>query len=179
VTDNKWLNLFEVTYEGNNGEQGKWTMVSRKKDPFGDSSTDAVAIITYLGDKLVMIEQYRLPINDYNIENPAGIMEPGKTVLEIARQEVWEEVGLKVETAHVISAPLFNSPGMTNESIVYVVAQTYGLPHTNNNENTEDIKIHILDQAKAKELLASGKKFSAKCWFVLMGFVNGIDWRTV
>lgn len=179
LTDCKWLNLFKVNYSHNDGTHGSWIMVSRNEEPYPHSAPSAVAIITYLGDKIVVIEQYRIPIDDYLIENPAGIMEEGKTIAEIARQEVHEEVGLQAGSIKIISPPLYNSAGMSDEDVVYVVTQASGTPTTEFNHQTEDIIIHIVDQDGAKELLASGKKFSAKCWFVLTAFVNGIDWRTI
>lgn len=178
LTDYKWLNLFRVSYQNRRGKEDEWMFASRQSEPFMEG-TDAVGIIVYWEDKLVVIEQFRFPINDYIIECPAGLLDSGETVYTTVKKEVKEEVGLDVVATRVLTNAIYNSPGFSDENISYAVVNATGVPTTKYNEASEDIKIHVLNQEDAIRLLYSGKKISAKCWFILSAFANGIDWREV
>lgn len=55
---------------------------------------EAVAILPVLeGEVIVLLEQFRAPLNDTIIEAPAGVVDPGETPEEAARRELVEETG--------------------------------------------------------------------------------------
>ena len=65
---------------------------------------DAVGVLLYdrQRDSVLLIEQFRLPAylrggEGWLLEIVAGIVDPGKTEVEIAHQELLEEAGLQVE----------------------------------------------------------------------------------
>ena len=45
-------------------------------------------------DKIVLVRQYRVSIDDYIYEFPAGLVEPGEEFHEAAVREMHEETGL-------------------------------------------------------------------------------------
>jgi len=174
LTNFKWLNLFKINYKNKLGKDTDWMMASRKEDPSVKSTqSDAVVIIPFLNNKMVVIKQYRPPIGDYVIEHPAGLIDDGESPLEAAERELKEEVGLETKDSFLFSKMLYNSPGITDESVSYVISQAFGVPHTQGNESSEDIEIIIVDKLEAKKLLESNEKFSAKCWLILTTYANG------
>ena len=84
LTDKKYLNLFELVYETEKGEK-RYEIASRKTIPDVVSKTnkpDAVRIIPYFYDKnknlkVVLIREFRYPINDYVYAVPAGLIDEG------------------------------------------------------------------------------------------------------
>ena len=78
LTNERWLNLFAARYE-HNGHQGRWVYASRKSGPGQGQRVDAVVMVPVLhaeGEpaKLVMIREFRIPINDYSLAFPAGLL---------------------------------------------------------------------------------------------------------
>ena len=57
----------------------------------------AVYAVTEDGQHLVLVRQYRYPMDDYLYELPAGLIEPGGTASEAACGEMIEETGWKLE----------------------------------------------------------------------------------
>ena len=107
VTDNPFLNLYNFDVEKRNGKTGKYYVASRKKDPTQlkaathKNTSDGVIIYSVYGekkDKIVLIKQFRYPINAYVYEFPAGLVEPGEELMAQAGiREIYEETGLVFE----------------------------------------------------------------------------------
>src|SRR5437899_493170 len=76
LTNEKWLNLFAVTYERNH-HRGRWVFASRSESPrWKERHCDAVLIVPLLREegkppRLVLIKEFRVPINDYLYGMPA------------------------------------------------------------------------------------------------------------
>src|SRR5207248_563824 len=99
LTNEKWLNLFAASYE-HNGHKGRWVYASRKSGPAEGKAVDAVVIVPVLHEagrppRLVMIREFRIPLNDYSLAFPAGLLEKGESVEECVRREMLEETGLE------------------------------------------------------------------------------------
>ena len=75
LADTKYLKLYDASYINKNGESKNWSIASRKdintlKSIYfnkADCKIDAVIIIAthIVEDKLVIIKQFRIPLNDY------------------------------------------------------------------------------------------------------------------
>jgi len=104
VHEGKWLRLTEIKYLDPQGRERSWEAVTRMTKPKG-SDTDAVAAIAIYRrllhyDVIVMVRQYRPPLNAYTIEFPAGLLESGETSADAAIRELCEETGWHGEVAH-------------------------------------------------------------------------------
>jgi len=84
--------------------------VYREYVDFGES----VAILPIRDNEILLIKQYRMPINKWIYEVPAGTLEKGEDPSECAVRELIEETGYKPrEIIHLFS--MYLSPGYSNE----------------------------------------------------------------
>jgi ADP-ribose pyrophosphatase len=175
VTDEKWINLFAATFENRDGQPGRWMFVSRKDDPHGQrDQPDAVIIVPVLlspdqPPRLVLEKEFRLPVNDYVIGFPAGLLEKGEGVEESVRRELLEETGLEVVRFKRITQPVYSTSGFSDECAVMVFVdarQVDGIgPHL---EASEDIEVMLLDyEAVCKLCDDRTVRMDAKTWTVL------------
>ena len=191
VTDFKWMNLFKVAYKNSKGKFCEWIFASRKEDPYKASGPDAVVIVATVdtpeGRKLVMTKEYRVPLDDYEIGFPAGLIDPGMTVAETVEKELKEETGLDLVKITDYSNQVVSSAGLSDESVIIVFVEAKGEISTEYQEDTEDIETFLYDVEDIRKLLADAfvydiyskdnqlssdhsKKVGAKAWGVLYYF---------
>ena len=112
---------------------------------------DAVCIVARTPrDTLVMIREFRYPLNSWCIAFPAGLVDPGEDIASCACRELEEETGYSVlpgEPVRVLPQAGFSSTGMADETvqIVYVTAEKTGGAHTEPNELIEVFELPIAD----------------------------------
>ena len=61
------------------------------------SNREAVMIVPIIGDDLLLIREYAVGIEAYELGFPKGLIDPGEDVLEAANRELMEEVGFGAE----------------------------------------------------------------------------------
>lgn len=128
-------------------------------------------------DKVVLIEQFRagpLLAGEYPwmIELAMGMVDSNETPEQAARREAKEESGCDVTDIQTI-ANYYSSPGATSESIYLFVGRTqappdggiYGLAQEN-----EDIRVHVMDAARAIGLIYANKIRDAQTMVALQWF---------
>lgn len=75
------------------------------------------------GQQVVLVQQYRPPVDEPVLELVAGLVEPSDgTALEAARRELREEVGLEADE-WVELGSLLTSPGFTDERLTLFLAR--------------------------------------------------------
>lgn len=83
----------------------------------------AVAVIALTHDnKLVLVEQFRKPLEKSILEIPAGKLDPGEDPLDTASRELEEETGYRAGRLEYITS-FYTSPGFSNE-ILYLYLAT-------------------------------------------------------
>ena len=179
LTAGRWLNLYDVNYVAESGVEKFWQVVTRQKEPRCVTGRylqpDAVVIVPFHTaiDKLVILREYRVPLADYEVGFPAGLIDPGESVEQATRRELMEETGLTVGRFTRISPPIYSSAGMTDESVSMVYVECEGVPSTDANTASEMIEILLVSPGEALELLKDENlKFDAKAWLVISRFAE-------
>lgn len=179
LTDEKWLNLFDVRYVTRSGDEKSWKMATRQKEPkcIKDNyeQPDAVVIVPFhtAKNKMVIIREYRVPLNDYEYGFPAGLVDEDETVEQATRRELREETGLTLSRFIKRSPPIYSSAGMTDESVAMVYVECEGEPSTSANTESEIIETLFVSPDEALRLLSDRTlKFDAKSWLVISQFAE-------
>ena len=122
---------------------GRWEFVERC------GGIHAVVILAEHEDKMVLVEQPRIPLGSRNcIELPAGLVgdEDDKSVEETAVKELEEETGFTADRIEVIGE-FFSSPGMVSEGFTLVRAHGLRRIGDGGGNDHEEIEVHLVPRA--------------------------------
>lgn len=166
-----WIKKYVLTYTMPDGSLYEYESASRKgEDTYrraleanaagNPTPPDAVSIVPQTPDgKLLLIREFRYPLNSWCIAFPAGLMEPGESLAECVDRELREETGYALRTnlgAQAID-PLpqagFSSTGLTDETVHVVFAQVEKAADAQP-EPAELIEPFLLDIADVPRFLA-------------------------
>ena len=179
LTDARWLNLFDVSYMDAAGRQRNWQIVSRNRRPKCASGVfdmpDAVLMIPFhtRKQKIVVLREYRVSLAGFQYEFPAGLIDNGESIEEASRRELKEETGLSLKRITGVSPPLYNSAGLTDESVVLVDCDCDGVPSTRENQGAETIEICLLSPADAFRIISDAHAMcDVKLWLLLHHFAG-------
>ena len=168
VYEGKFLKFYH--YKLDDGRN--YEVVSRHSvdmDNINNNQYDAVNIIAFdpTFQKVLVVKEWRPPVNDYIYAFPAGLRESGETMVEVASRELFEETGTSIQTLFKILSPAYQSVGMTNETVASVICTVKGDITNENMSINEDITPLWLTKEEVKQLFDSDKKFSGRCQMVL------------
>ena len=180
-THNRFLNLYEFEAERRNGKVAPYFVASRAEEAdrlraVTRRPADGVAICSVYGekkDRIVLVRQFRVPINDYIYEFPAGLVEPGETIEQSGVREIYEETGLTFSPKKVdprYCRPFYTTVGMTDESCSTIYGYCSGTPSNAHEEESEDIQIVLADRAECRRILKE-ENVAVMCAYMLMHFI--------
>lgn len=182
LAQTRFLNLYDAEYENKKGMTKHWMIASRKDyDTLsaqyfhkGEEKTDAavIAALHKESEKLVLIKQFRLPLNDYIYELPAGLIDPNETPETTLGRELKEETGLELVSLVKAQDKLYLSAGMTDESVCLMYCICTGEVSIDYLEADEDIEPFLVSREDAEKLLQSGEKLDIKTYLLLQSFVK-------
>jgi ADP-ribose pyrophosphatase len=163
VADLGFLGLDEVEVEAPDGRRATRVAVRHP---------GAVAVLPVIDGEVVLIRQYRAPIDSLLLEIPAGKLDVTGEPLEVtAARELEEEIGYRAEELSMI-ADMWTTPGFSDERIRIYVAE--GMtpvptrPHGIEEEAAELVRVPVGEVA---DLLASGAVGDAKTLVALQWLV--------
>lgn len=135
-----WVKKYVLVYRMPDGRRYEYESISRKPlerywaqleaNARGERpQCDAVCIVPELPDgSLVLIREFRYPLNAYCVAFPAGLIEAGEDLAQAVDRELREEVGCRLRTD--VTCPLrplpqsgYSSTGLSEESVQVVFAQ--------------------------------------------------------
>jgi ADP-ribose pyrophosphatase len=157
VWEGQWLRMLK---------RGRWEYVERT-----NAGGMAVIIIALTPEqKLLFVEQTRVPMQGKTIEMPAGLVgdiDSGESLLLAAQRELLEETGWKAGRIDwLLTGP--SSAGMSTEQVAFVRATQLERVHAGGGDDSEDILVHEIPVAEAPRWLAArmaeGYAMDAKLW---------------
>lgn len=179
LSQNKFLNFYKAIYHNRCGKEGNWFIASRKTEEVMrkqclegvEDKVDAVLLVAIHEEnqKLVLIRQYRVPLNDYIYELPAGLIDGDEDYKVAARRELKEETGLELTKIDegASKEKVYLSAGMTDESVTLVYCQCKGGLSKAYLEADEDIEPMLVSKEEAREILQSDHKIDIKAYMAL------------
>lgn len=184
LVETKFVGLYEVSYKNKLGDDRTWTVASRKNkeelseiylnDKEGD--IDAVVIAAFHKEykKLILIKQFRVPINNYIYELPAGLVDNKEGMEKAVQRELKEETGLDIVKINKIKSKnkIYLSPGMTDESVAFVYCTCNGELSKEFLEEDEDIEPLLISQGDARRILSENEEIDIKAFLILQMFAE-------
>jgi ADP-ribose pyrophosphatase len=159
----------ETLYEGQwlrMKRRGHWEYAER-------SHGNGMAVIIVAAtpdDRVVFVEQYRVPLGKRTIEMPAGLVgddHAHDTLESAARRELIEETGWEAAKVEVLLVGPTSS-GMSNERIAFVRATQLARVGTGGGVDGEGITVHEVPRTQAPAWLmqkqAEGYELDLKLW---------------
>ncbi len=183
LTDNPFLNMYDMDALKLNKEKFKYYFATRRGDDelrikTHSTDPDGISLFAVYGekrDKVVLIKEFRYPINDYIYDVPAGLIEPGEDPKMAAVREFREETGMVFEPVeHGLAAArksAFPTVGLTDEMISTEYGFASGLPDKSFMESSEDITTIIADRKELRRII-SEERIAMRALFLIMLFLN-------
>lgn len=143
--ETRWLSLERI---------GTWDFVRR---PHSDACVGILAITP--DDKVVLVEQFRIPVQRDVIEIPAGIVgdeeeHRGESLATTAARELLEETGYRAGSIRqLVASP--TSAGMTPEMTHLFLATDLVREHQGGGVGSENIIVHHVPRAELPDWLAT------------------------
>lgn len=131
--------------------RGKWEYVSRTGE------TSAVVVVAEHDGKMILVEQYRVPVGGRCLELPAGLVgdeDPNATVEETAIKELEEETGYTADAVETLGY-FHASPGMLSEGFTLVRARGVRQVGDGGGNADEDIAVHRVARSEIPRFIAS------------------------
>jgi len=127
----------------------------------------SVAILAITGDdRIVLVRQYRYPVDAQVWELPAGRVDPGEQPLDAARRELEEETGLSpAQVAPLVT--YFSSPGFCDE-VMHLFRATALRPVPTRPDPDERIEVAFVSRDEARAMIARGELRDAKTLLALL-----------
>ncbi|KRE98273.1 ADP-ribose pyrophosphatase [Paenibacillus sp. Soil766] len=120
----------------------------------------AVAVIPLLGDKMIVVEQYRKPLEKSQVEIPAGKLDSGEEPMRAALRELEEETGYKTANIRLVSS-FYTSPGFADEIIHLYIAEDL-VKGTANPDEDEFLDCEAITLEQAQQYMREGRISDAK-----------------
>lgn len=151
------MDLYEKTIESKLIYDGSFISLKVDKVLLPDGKTSQRAIVMHSGaavvvpvdqeNNVVLIKQFRKPIEKVIIELPAGKLDKDEDPVNCAKRELEEETGLSAQEL-VKLTEIYTTPGFSNEVIHVYLAKglSQGSSHTDSDEFVEVFKVS-LDEA--------------------------------
>lgn len=148
--------------------RGRWEYVSRT------GSRNAVVVLAEADGKLILIEQYRVPVGGRCLELPAGLVgdeDENATLEETAIKELEEETGFTAEKVETLGQ-FHSSPGMVAESFTLVRAHGVRRCGEGGGNEHEDIQVHLVAREEVPHFIAERRASGAAVDVKLLVFLH-------
>jgi ADP-ribose pyrophosphatase len=133
-----------------------------------------VAAVPVLEDgRIVLVRQYRYPLDKYILELPAGKLDSNQPPLETIKRELEEEIGYRAEELSY-ECCFYSSPGFCDEIIHLFIARSLTqVPQRL--EEGEHITVEIASLEECLRMIASGEIADGKSILGILWYKSKID----
>ena len=190
LTDNAFLNLYHIDAVDCAGRDFDYYFASRNDEEHiklrtKNMNPEGIVIYAVTDEaqpRLVLIRQYRYPLDAYIYELPAGLVDAGETPGEAAAREMKEETGLDFTEYTGGQAryrrAFFMGQGFTDETSAAVFGTVSGQISAALHEATEDIEVLFADKAMVRKILDT-ERVSLRGAYLMMQYLGceGDPWR--
>jgi ADP-ribose pyrophosphatase len=123
--------------------------------------------------RVLMLRQFRAPIEDWLLEIPAGTLEPGEPPLACAKRELIEETGFAARRWRKLGV-IYNAPGYSSERIHLYKAWDLRPAHGEQDAD-EHIELAVMTMSEVQGAVKDGRITDAKtlCALLYDGFGPG------
>ncbi len=136
-------------------QQGRWEYAERC-----NAASAVIVVALTPEDRVVFVEQFRVPVGQRSIEMPAGLvgdLGENESVETAAQRELLEETGWRAERIEYLMAGP-SSSGMSNEIIAFVRAHGLTREHAGGGDDSENITVHEIPRAEAAKWLDAQRR---------------------
>ena len=162
-----YITRYDLTYETEDKKEKVYEIISRNKnltspEQLYDSPVDSVVLIIHdeVNEHILLNREFRLAVNDWVYNFPAGLIDPGETPLEAAARELYEETGLKLETVDDIIPESYGAVGFSNEKNLCIVGTASG-SFKKSTSTVEEIEAGWFNRDQIRKLIKS-ERFAAR-----------------
>ncbi len=148
VCEGRFLRFLTLTYRDPEEVLRKWEAVERV------NCEGVVAIVPVTDEgEMILIRQFRPPVNAHVIEFPAGLIDRKETAEEAASRELLEETGYAAkEMSFLARGPL--SSGASREVLTAFLARRLEFKGIGRRDETEDLEVLKMPVDAAEETLS-------------------------
>jgi ADP-ribose pyrophosphatase len=135
ICEGRFLRFVAAAYADSSGTTREWEFFER----VGCRGVVAIVPVTNDGEVL-LIRQFRPPVNKYVVEFPVGLNDKGETLEKAARRELLEETGYAAkEMIFLAEGPL--SSGASAEILTAYLAKGLEFKGIGERDETEEIEV--------------------------------------
>ncbi len=183
LTENPHLNLYHIDARNTRGELFDYYFASRNPERKLKLYTKELipeGIVIYAvtreeSPRLVLIREYRYPLDQEIYALPAGLVDKGESAGEAAVREMKEETGLAFEEYiggdPCFRRPFYLGPGLTDEASAAVFGMVKDVEGAQLCESSERISVVLADKGEVRRIL-SEERMSLRGAYLCMQFLQ-------
>ena len=131
--EGNFITRYDLNYETVDHKKKVYEIISRNKnikssEELSKLEPDAVVLMMEdeKHDRLLLNKEFRLAVNRWVYNFPAGLIDPGETPRQSAKRELFEDTGLELVEITDEIGPSYSAVGFSNEINVCIVGIARG-----------------------------------------------------